>query len=198
MSLAPYADRTLFFGRDQEAREIIVSVQLVPKSVLSVIDLFLHDSHLPFVYLFIVASSTDVSLLLQIEPFECFLLNQLYTDSSVVDGTSDMLLVPKIQIHALCILILHLVHFVQASVNTALFQITQDATPFRSFTMRSLRLATVFPRRLSFLCFPQISPSFFPKIVFGKNTAFLGNSREIFGKPSISETLDFTAFSATS
>ena len=38
VTLAPYADGPLFFGRHGKAREIIVSVQLVPKSVLFIID----------------------------------------------------------------------------------------------------------------------------------------------------------------
>ena len=42
MPLPPYTDGAVFFGRDQEAREIIVPVQLVPQSVLFVADLLFH------------------------------------------------------------------------------------------------------------------------------------------------------------
>ena len=42
MPLPPYADRTLFFGRDQEARGLLSPVQLVPQSVLFVADLLFH------------------------------------------------------------------------------------------------------------------------------------------------------------
>ena len=48
--LAPYADGTLFFEGLDQAREIIVPVQLIPQSVFLIKNLFLHDSFLPFCF----------------------------------------------------------------------------------------------------------------------------------------------------
>jgi hypothetical protein len=55
MPLPPYADRTLFFGRDQEAREIIIPVQLVPQPIILIVDLLFHCLTLPFIIIVFLA-----------------------------------------------------------------------------------------------------------------------------------------------
>ena len=49
MPLPPNADGTLFFVWHGQTREIIVPVQLVPQSILFVVDLFFHCLILPFI-----------------------------------------------------------------------------------------------------------------------------------------------------
>jgi hypothetical protein len=47
--LAPHADGLVFFFRECQTRQIIITVQFVPKAVLLVIKLLVHCGFLPFI-----------------------------------------------------------------------------------------------------------------------------------------------------
>ncbi len=62
MALSPYSDRLVFFFRQFQTRQIIITLQFIPKSVAFVIFIFFHS---------------------QILTFLCFILNAFIKSSSI-------------------------------------------------------------------------------------------------------------------